>query len=115
MFHRPETPVRLSDSDETIEGPQVLIALDFVATMTTKDSYLASLRWRAGWLGYAWAWPAWRPRRSATSFIATAADSRRRRHASFWPASPGKSWKRMQRLSRLRPTGRFSGPTRCAL
>src|SRR4051812_18054701 len=54
MFQRPETPVRLADSDEPIEGPEVLIAFDFDGTMTTKDSYLAFLRWRAGWLGYAW-------------------------------------------------------------
>jgi phosphatidylglycerophosphatase C len=54
MFQRPEAPVRLADSDEPIEGPEVLIAFDFDGTMTTKDSYLAFLRWRAGWFGYAW-------------------------------------------------------------
>ncbi len=54
MFTPHKPPVQLADSDEPIEGPDVLIAFDFDGTMTTRDSYLAFLRWRAGWFGYAW-------------------------------------------------------------
>lgn len=53
MFSRPSQPVQLAESDDPIEGPDVLVAFDFDGTMTTKDSYLAFLRWRAGRFGYA--------------------------------------------------------------
>lgn len=51
MFRKKSAPVQLADSDEPIEGP-VLVAFDFDGTLTVRDSYLAFLRWRAGWFGY---------------------------------------------------------------
>lgn len=54
MFQRHRPTVQLADSDDPIEGPEVLIAFDFDGTMTTRDSFLAFLRWRAGWFGYYW-------------------------------------------------------------
>ena len=50
-FFKPE-PIQLADSDEPIEGP-VLIAFDFDGTLTTKDSFLAFLKWRTGAVRYA--------------------------------------------------------------
>jgi phosphatidylglycerophosphatase C len=52
MFTRHSPPVQLAESDDPIEGPDVLVAFDFDGTMTTRDSFLAFLRWRSGWLGY---------------------------------------------------------------
>ena len=46
------SPIELSSADEPVEGP-VLIAFDFDGTLTTKDSFMAFLRWRAGPLGFA--------------------------------------------------------------
>lgn len=46
------SPIELASSDEPVEGP-VLIAFDFDGTLTTKDSFMAFLRWRAGPLGFA--------------------------------------------------------------
>src|SRR4051812_35202191 len=52
MFTPYQPQVQLAESDEPIEGPEVLVAFDFDGTMTTRDSFLAFLRWRAGWFGY---------------------------------------------------------------
>jgi len=46
------SPIKLTSTDEPVEGP-VLIAFDFDGTLTTKDSFMAFLRWRAGPLGFA--------------------------------------------------------------
>ncbi len=51
MFTPHNLPIQLAESDEPIEGP-VLIAFDFDGTLTTKDSFLAFLRWRSGLIGY---------------------------------------------------------------
>lgn len=51
MFKPKTPPVQLAETDDPIEGP-VLIAFDFDGTLTTHDSFMAFLRWRAGLGGY---------------------------------------------------------------
>ena len=56
MSNKPTRPdakkVQLRENDVPIEGP-VLVAFDFDGTLTTKDSFLSLLAWRAGPVRYA--------------------------------------------------------------